>query len=54
METYTENNYDLYMILKTNDARWYIAKYDVENNTLKRGVEITGGIVSVSRISRLK
>jgi uncharacterized protein YerC len=49
----TEDANDLYVILKMYDARWYIAKYDAEQNTLKRGVEIDGGIVSVGRISRL-
>ncbi|SDG18635.1 hypothetical protein SAMN04487996_11619 [Dyadobacter soli] len=54
METYSENSNDMYVVLKTDNARWFIAKYDVEKNTLKRGVEINGGITSVSRISRLK
>nr|WP_295927835.1 hypothetical protein [uncultured Dyadobacter sp.] len=54
METYTENDNEVYAVLKTNDSRWYVAKYDVEKNTLKRGVEISGSIKSVSRISRLK
>lgn len=54
METYKENDNDLYVILKTSDARWFIAKYDVAKNTLDRGVEIDGGIQGVKRVSRLK
>jgi len=55
METYTENDgNDIYVVLKTDDARWFIAKYDVDENTLTLGLEIDSGITSVSRISRLK
>ncbi len=54
METYTENNNEVYVILKTTDARWYIAKYDAAKNTLTRGVEIDGGVKAVKRVSRLK
>ncbi|SEW40148.1 MBL fold metallo-hydrolase [Chitinophaga arvensicola] len=53
MDTYTENNNDLYVVLKTDDARWFIAKYDVTANTLKRGVEVHSGIKGISRIGRL-
>jgi hypothetical protein len=55
MESYTENGgNDVYVILRTDDARWFIGKYDVDKNTLDRGVEIDGGIKSISRVSRLK
>lgn len=53
MDTYTENGNDVYVVLKTDDARWFIAKYDLAANTLKRGVEIHSGIKSISRIGRL-
>lgn len=54
MDTYTENNNEVYVVLKTADARYFIAKYDVAANTLKKGVEIHSGIKSISRIGRLK
>ena len=54
MDTYTENGNEVYVVLKTDDARWFVAKYDVAANTLKRGVEIHSGIKGISRIGRLK
>lgn len=55
LETYTENSgNDLYVILKTDDSRWFIAKYDVDKGTLTKGAEIDSGITAVTRISRLK
>ena len=54
MDSYTENKNELYVILKTSDARWFVAKYDADKNTLTRGVEINGGVTQVSRIARLK
>lgn len=43
----------LYSIIKTEDSRWFIAKYDVDTNTLTRGIEIDGGVNFVVRIDRL-
>jgi hypothetical protein len=54
MDTYTENDNDVYVVLKTADARFFIAKYDAAANTLKRGVEIHSGIKSISRLGRLQ
>lgn len=52
METYTEDG-NPYVILKTDDARWFVAKYNVDEGTLKRGVEIKGP-KAIQRIARLK
>ncbi|MEZ2444667.1 hypothetical protein AB6805_23240 [Chitinophaga sp. RCC_12] len=54
MDTYTENSNEVYVVLKTDDARWFVGKYDVAANTLKRGVEIHSGIKGISRIGRLR
>ena len=52
METYTEDN-NPYVILKTNDSRWFVARYNVDEGTLKRGVEISGP-KTVQRIARVR
>ncbi|MCW3465192.1 DUF4374 domain-containing protein [Chitinophaga nivalis] len=54
MDTYTENNNEIYVVLKTTEGRWYIGKYDVTANTLTKGVEIHSGIKGISRIGRIK
>lgn len=54
MDTYVENSNDLYVVLKTDDARFFIAKYDLTAGTLTRGVEIHSGISSIPRIGKLK
>lgn len=53
MESYVENSNELYVIMKTADARWFVAKYDAAKNTLTKGLEINGGVNQVSRIARL-
>lgn len=54
MDTYTENNNDLFVILKTSDARWFVGKYDLAANSFTRGTEIHGGVQTVTRLGRLK
>lgn len=44
----------LYVILKTEDDRWFIGCYDPDTNTLTRGLEVDGGVTNVFRICRLK
>lgn len=52
MDTYTEDN-NPYVILKTDDARWFVAKYNVDEGTLKKGVEIKGPTY-IQRIARVR
>lgn len=42
----------LYVPVKTVDNRWYIARYDPKNQSFVRGIEISGNINQVHRISR--
>lgn len=52
MDTFTEDQ-NPYVILKTDDARWFVAKYNVDQGTLQRGIEIKGATY-VQRIARVR
>lgn len=52
MDTYTEDN-NPYVILKTDDARWFVARYNVDEGTLKKGLEIKGP-KAIQRIARVR
>ncbi len=43
----------LYVIMKTDDARWFVCAYNPDENTLTQGLEIDGGVSSVGRVDKL-
>lgn len=47
-------NGNLYTVFKTKDSRWFVYEYNPETNTMKRGIEIDGGIDWVYHINKLK
>lgn len=48
------DNGNLYVFVKDNASKWYIARYNPDNNTFTKGSEIIGGVTSVRRIEKLK
>lgn len=50
---YVEDN-KLYVFIKTSDSKWFIARYNPDDNSFVKGAEISGGVQSVARIDKLK
>jgi len=48
------NDEKLYVVIKTSDSRWFICRYNPDDKTLTRGLEIVGGVTQVGRIDKLK
>lgn len=47
-------NGKLYDVFKTDESKWFVFEYDPNTNTLKRGLEIDGGVSWVYHVNKLK
>ncbi|GAE83534.1 hypothetical protein [Bacteroides reticulotermitis] len=47
-------NGKLYDVFKTDESRWFVYEYDPTTNTMKRGLEIDGGVSWVYHVNKLK